>query len=49
MLRKGAIEKAMSAVEQGKGSGVVVSSSHEAGHKLEAIGGVAALLRFKVA
>jgi protein pelota len=48
MLRKGEIEKEMSAVEKGKGSVVVVSSKHEAGQKLEAIGGVAAILRFKV-
>jgi protein pelota len=48
-IRKGEMEKEMSAVEKGKGVVVVVSSNHEAGHKLEAIGGVATILRFKVA
>jgi len=47
-IRKGGMEKEMSAVEKGKGAVVVVSSSHEAGHKLEAIGGVAAILRFRI-
>jgi len=47
-IRKGGMEKEMSAVEKGKGVVVVVSSNHEAGHKLEAIGGVAALLRFRM-
>jgi protein pelota len=49
LVRQGGIEKDMSAVEKEKGNVVVISSNHEAGHKLEAIGGVAGLLRFRFA
>jgi protein pelota len=36
-------------VEDSKGEFVIVSSLHEAGRRLESLGGVAALLRYKMA
>lgn len=42
------LEGLMHAVEQHAGSITVVSTEHEAGAKLNALGGVAALLRFPV-
>jgi protein pelota len=35
-------------VESSRGKVMVVSEHHEAGKKLEALGGIAALLRFRV-
>jgi protein pelota len=40
------LEDLMKAVEQKGGSILVVSTEHEAGAKLTALGGIAALLRF---
>jgi protein pelota len=42
------LEELMSEVEQRRGSVTVVSTEHEAGAKLIALGGVAALLRFPI-
>ncbi|ASJ10707.1 mRNA surveillance protein Pelota [Thermococcus sp. P6] len=42
------IEEIMEAVRHSRGEVVVVSSEHEGGEKLRALGGLAALLRFKV-
>jgi protein pelota len=42
------LEELMRAVEQRRGSVTVVSTEHEAGAKLLALGGIAALLRFPV-
>ncbi|HEV8595953.1 MAG TPA: mRNA surveillance protein pelota [Thermoplasmata archaeon] len=42
-------ERVMRAVDQGRGKVVVVSTHHDAGKKLKALGGVAAILRYKVA
>lgn len=41
------LNKIMKAVDEGKGSVVIVSGRHEAGRKLDGLGGVAALLRYK--
>jgi len=41
-----ALEKIMNEVEAKNGKIVVISSEHEAGEKLQALGGIAALLRF---
>ncbi|NPA47361.1 MAG: mRNA surveillance protein pelota [Thermococci archaeon] len=42
------IEELMDAVRYARGEVVVVSSEHEGGEKLKALGGLAALLRFRV-
>ena len=42
------IEELMDAVRYSRGEVVVVSSEHEGGEKLKALGGLAALLRFRV-
>lgn len=47
-VRKGSVEDLMTAVENGRGSVMVVSERFEAGKKLEAIGGIAAMLRYKL-
>lgn len=41
-------EKLIDAVEQQGGSVHIISTEHEAGEKLDALGGIAALLRFKI-
>jgi len=41
-------EKLIDAVEQQKGEVHIISTEHEAGEKLESLGGIAALLRFKI-
>jgi protein pelota len=41
-------ERLMREVEEKAGQIVVVSTEHEAGHKLEGLGGIAALLRFRI-
>jgi protein pelota len=46
--REKQMERLMKAVEDARGKVMVVSDYHEAGKKLEAIGGIAALLRFKM-
>ena len=45
---RGNIEELMDAVRYSRGEVVVVSSEHEGGDKLKALGGLAALLRFRV-
>jgi len=47
-VRKGRVEKLMTMVENGRGNVIVVSERFEAGKKLESIGGLAALLRYKL-
>jgi protein pelota len=42
------LEKVMRDVEQRNGSVIVVSTEHEAGANLLALGGIVALLRFSV-
>ena len=48
VVRNPEIEELMRAVESAKGNVVLVSRHHEAGQKLEALGGTAALLRFAI-
>jgi len=49
LIREKNLDALMKAVEDARGTVMVVSEHHEAGKKLEAIGGIAALLRFKIA
>jgi protein pelota len=42
------LEELMRVVEQHRGSIAVISTEHEAGAKLLALGGIAALLRFPI-
>ncbi|HIP74833.1 MAG TPA: mRNA surveillance protein Pelota, partial [Thermococcus paralvinellae] len=42
------IEQLMEFVRQMRGNIVIVSSEHEGGEKLKALGGIAALLRYRV-
>jgi len=48
VVRDLAIERMMHAAEEARGKVVLVSPHHEAGAKLEGLGGVAALLRFPI-
>lgn len=48
VVRDVGVEELMRAVESARGSVVLVSRHHEAGQKLEALGGIAALLRFPI-
>lgn len=48
VVRNPGIEELMRAVEAARGNVVLVSRHHEAGQKLEALGGIAALLRFAI-
>jgi protein pelota len=48
VVRNPGIEELMRSVESARGTVVLVSRHHEAGQKLEALGGVAALLRFAI-
>ena len=48
VVRDLAVERMMHASEEARGTVVLVSSHHEAGAKLEGLGGVAALLRFPI-
>jgi len=48
LLREKDLEAMMYAVESSRGKVMVVSEHHEAGKKLEALGGMAALLRFRL-
>jgi len=48
LLREKDLEAIMNAVESSRGKVMVVSEHHEAGKKLEALGGMAALLRFRL-
>lgn len=47
-VRTSAVDKILRMVEESNGSFVIVSSLHEAGRRLESLGGVAALLRYKM-
>ncbi len=44
----GEIDKIMKMVEGSKGEVVIISSKHDAGKKLEGIGGIGAILRYKI-
>ncbi|MBI2101541.1 mRNA surveillance protein pelota [Candidatus Woesearchaeota archaeon] len=44
----GRIENMMKAVDKAKGEIEIISSEHEAGKKLDGLGGIAAILRFKL-
>ncbi|MFQ6105669.1 MAG: mRNA surveillance protein pelota [Candidatus Hydrothermarchaeaceae archaeon] len=48
LLRKNDPDEMIAKVRKSKGEAVIVSTEHEAGEKLKAIGGMAALLRFRV-
>ncbi|MFQ6013458.1 MAG: mRNA surveillance protein pelota, partial [Thermoplasmata archaeon] len=48
LTRSGEVEGLMRRVEQKKGRVLVVSSRHDAGQKLQALGGIGALLRFSL-
>ena len=48
VVRNPGIEDVMRTVESARGTVVLVSRHHEAGQKLEALGGIAALLRFAI-
>jgi len=48
LLRQKDMEELLKAVENARGKVLMVSEHHEGGKKLEAIGGIAALLRFRV-
>jgi protein pelota len=48
VVRNPGIEDLMRTVESARGSVVLVSRHHESGQKLEALGGIAALLRFAI-
>ncbi|NLI74062.1 MAG: mRNA surveillance protein pelota [Euryarchaeota archaeon] len=47
-VRKGRVEELMSVVENSRGDVMVISERFEAGKKLEAIGCIAALLRYRI-
>lgn len=47
-VRTRAVEELLKAVESSKGEFVVISSMHEAGRRLESLGGVAAILRYRL-
>jgi len=47
-LRTSEIDRLLQKVESAKGEFIIVSSMHEAGRRLESLGGVAALLRYKM-
>ena len=42
------LEKLMREVENKRGKVIIISTEHEAGTKLNSLGGIAALLRFSV-
>jgi len=48
VVRNPGIEELMRTAESARGTVVLVSRHHEAGKKLEALGGIAALLRFAI-
>jgi len=47
-VRSSAADKLLRSVEDANGEFVIISSLHEAGRRLESLGGVAALLRYKL-
>jgi protein pelota len=48
LLRENYIEDIIKKVEEARGTVTIVSEHHEAGKKLKGLGGIAALLRFKI-
>ena len=44
----GRLEAIMKVVEQAKGSITIITSEHDGGKKLDGIGGIGAILRYKV-
>lgn len=48
LLRKNGIDKIIEKTKKIKGEVLVISTEHEAGERLQAIGGIAALLRFRI-
>jgi len=48
VVRDPGVEEMMRAAESARGTVVLISRHHEAGQKLEALGGIAALLRFPI-
>lgn len=48
LVRDSAVENLMKTVERARGEFMIVSSLHEAGRRLESLGGVAALLRYRI-
>lgn len=47
-VRTGPVEKMLRSVETARGEFAIISSLHEAGRRLDSLGGVAALLRYKI-
>jgi protein pelota len=47
-VRTAVSDKLLRSVEDSKGDFMIVSSMHEAGRRLESLGGVAAILRYKM-
>lgn len=47
-IRSAAVDRLLRMVEDSKGEFLIVSSLHEAGRRLESLGGIAALLRYKM-
>lgn len=47
-VRSASVDRLLRMVEDAKGEFVIVSSLHEAGRRLESLGGVAAILRYRV-
>jgi len=47
-VRSSAADRLIRMVEESKGEFVIVSSLHEAGRRLDSLGGVAALLRYRM-
>ena len=48
LVRDVEVENLLKAVEQARGDFMIVSSLHEAGRRLESLGGIAALLRYRI-
>lgn len=48
LVRKHGADRLLSSVEASKGEFMIVSSMHEAGRRLESLGGVGAILRYKL-
>jgi protein pelota len=48
LVKDNEVENLMRSAEQARGKVVVVSEHHEGGKKLEALGGLAALLRYRM-
>ena len=48
LLRSGKASSILSATEKNKGEIVILSTEHETGQQLDGLGGIAALLRFKI-